>query len=153
MTRIVPVRDLTYKEIAMKFSEKPAKKIGINLTPLIDVLFILIIFFTVSSTFLEQPGIELKLPEAESSQSHTAQKVILYIDKEKNLFLNDDPVNLEDVDVAVEKMISAQTDKSVVMHADEEVAHGVVIGIMDRLRKRGIYKIVISTTKPNPGGN
>lgn len=136
----------------MKLMEKPPKKIGINLTPLIDVLFILIIFFTVSSTFLEQPGIELKLPEAESSQSHTAQKVIIYVDAEKNLFLNDDPVSLENLAESVESLISAQTDKSVVLHADEAVTHGQVIKIMDLLRKKGIYKIVISTAKPfSPG--
>jgi biopolymer transport protein ExbD len=136
----------------MKLLEKPAKKIGINLTPLIDVLFILIIFFTVSSTFLEQPGIELKLPEAESSESHTAQKVIVYIDNENNLFLNDDPVELENVAQSVEALISAQTDKSVVLHADEEVPHGIIIRIMDLLRKQGIYKIIISTSKPIPSG-
>ena len=134
----------------MKLFEKPVKKIGINLTPLIDVLFILIIFFTVSSTFLEQPGIELKLPEAESSESHTAQKVIIYVDHENKLYLNDDPVELENVAKAVEKLISAQTDKSVVLHADEEVPHGIVIKIMDLLRKQGIYKIIISTSKPVP---
>ena len=137
----------------MKLLEKPAKKIGINLTPLIDVLFILIIFFTVSSTFLEQPGIELKLPEAESSQSHTAQKVIVYVDNQENLFLNDDPVELENVAQAVEALISAQTDKSVVLHADEDVSHGIVISIMDLLRKQGIYKIIISTSKPLPAGS
>ncbi len=132
----------------MKLSEKPARKIGINLTPLIDVLFILIIFFTVSSTFMEQPGIELKLPEAESSQSHTAQKVIVYVDKDQNVFLNDDPVTIENLAESVEALISAQTDKSIVLHADKEVAHGIIIEIMDLLRKRGIYKIIISTVKP-----
>jgi biopolymer transport protein ExbD len=137
----------------MKLLEKPAKKIGINLTPLIDVLFILIIFFTVSSTFLEQPGIELKLPEAESSQSHTAQKVIVYVDNQENLFLNDDPVELENVAQAVEALISAQTDKSVVLHADEDVSHGIIIKIMDLLRKQGIYKIIISTSKPFSAGS
>ena len=134
----------------MKLLEKPAKKIGINLTPLIDVLFILIIFFTVSSTFLEQPGIELKLPEAESSQSHTAQKIVIYVDKEENIFLNEDPIEIDKVAEHVQLLISSQTDKSVVLHADEEVSHGIIIHIMDLLRKRGIYKIVISTTKPFP---
>jgi biopolymer transport protein ExbD len=134
----------------MKLLEKPAKKIGINLTPLIDVLFILIIFFTVSSTFLEQPGIELKLPEAESSQSHTAQKIVVYVDKEENIFLNEDPIEIDKVAEHVQLLISSQIDKSVVLHADEEVSHGIIIQIMDLLRKRGIYKIVISTTKPFP---
>ena len=132
----------------MNLSEKPQRKIGINLTPLIDVLFILIIFFTVSSTFLEQPGIELKLPEAESSQSHTAQKVIVYVDTHQNVFLNNDPVTIENLAESVESLISAQTDKSVVLHADKEVTHGIIIEIMDLLRQRGIYKIVVSTAKP-----
>jgi len=136
----------------MNLSEKPQRKIGINLTPLIDVLFILIIFFTVSSTFLEQPGIELKLPEAESSQSHTAQKVIVYVDTDQNVFLNDDPVAIENLAESVDALISAQTDKSVVLHADKEVTHGIIIEIMDLLRQRGIYKIVVSTAKPfSPG--
>ena len=71
----------------MKLQDKKNKKITLNMTSLIDVLFILIIFFTVSSTFLEQPGIELKLPEAKSSEGHTAQKIIIYVDKDKNVFL------------------------------------------------------------------
>jgi len=137
----------------MKLLEKSPRTISINLTPLIDVLFILIIFFTVSSTFLEQPGIELKLPEAESSQSHTAQKVIIYVDKDENLFLNDDSVTIDNLVKSVESLISAQTDKSVVLHADQQVPHGIIINIMDRLRKQGIYKIVISTAKPFPGGS
>ena len=137
----------------MNLSEKPQRKIGINLTPLIDVLFILIIFFTVSSTFLEQPGIELKLPEAESSQSHTAQKVIVYVDTDQNVFLNNDPVTIENLAESVEALISAQTDKSVVLHADKEVAHGIIIEIMDLLRQRGIYKIVVSTAKPFAPGS
>lgn len=137
----------------MKLTEKPARKIGINLTPLIDVLFILIIFFTVSSTFMEQPGIELKLPEAESSQSHTAQKVIVYVDKDQNLFLNDDPVTIENLAKSVESLISAQTDKSVVLNADKAVTHGIIIEVMDRLRKQGIYKIIVSTSKPFSQGS
>ena len=72
----------------MKLGKSHKRKVILSLTPLIDVLFILIIFFTVSSTFLEQPGIELKLPKAESSEAHTAQKVIVYIDDKEDIFLN-----------------------------------------------------------------
>ena len=132
----------------MKLSDKQPKKIALNLTPLIDVLFILIIFFTVSSTFLEQPGIELKLPEAESSETHTAQKIILYVDKDESLFLNDTAVELKNVAKEVEELIAAQTEKSVVLRADSAASHGTIIKIMDLLRNQGIYKIVISTSKP-----
>jgi biopolymer transport protein ExbD len=132
----------------MKLLEKPPKKIALNITPLIDVLFILIIFFTVSSTFLEQPGIELKLPDAESSQTYTAQKVIIYVDENETIFLNDEQVNIEILVGYVQAKLAEQKDKSVVLRADAKVDHGVIIKIMDLLRKKGIYKIIISTEKP-----
>jgi biopolymer transport protein ExbD len=132
----------------MKLLKKIPKKIAINLTSLIDVLFILIIFFTVSSTFLEQPGIELKMPEAETSESHTVQKVILYIDKNENIYVNDDSVSIDNMIEKVQRLISAQTDKSIVLRADHSASHGFIIKIMDQLRKNNIYKIVVSTTKP-----
>ncbi len=132
----------------MKLLEKSPRKITLNITPLIDVLFILIIFFTVSSTFLEQPGIELKLPDAESSQTYTAHKIIIYIDKNETIYLNDEKVNINILVEYVQAKLAEQKEKSVVLRADTEVNHGVVIHIMDLLRKKGIYKIIISTDKP-----
>lgn len=132
----------------MKLLEKPRRKIALNITPLIDVLFILIIFFTVSSTFLEQPGIELKLPDAESSQTYTAHKIIIYVAKNETIYLNDEQVNVNILVEYVQAKLAEQKEKSVVLRADTEVNHGVIINIMDLLRKKGIYKIIISTEKP-----
>jgi biopolymer transport protein ExbD len=132
----------------MKLQDKPPKKIALNITPLIDVLFILIIFFTVSSTFLEQPGIELTLPDAESGQAHTAQKVMIFVDKEHHVYINDDPVSLDSLAARTVNLMREQSEKSVILRADKAVDHGTVIHIMDILRKNSIYKIVISTEKP-----
>lgn len=132
----------------MRLSKYKSRKVSLNLTSLIDVLFILIIFFTVSSTFLEQPGIELKLPEAVSSKGHTTQKIIIYVDKDKNVFLNNDIVSINNLISEIKKLAELQKDKSIVLKADAEVSHGLVIKIMDILRQQGIYKIVVSTVKP-----
>ena len=132
----------------MRLSDYKSRKVSLNLTSLIDVLFILIIFFTVSSTFLEQPGIELKLPEAVSSEGHTTQKIIIYVDKDKNIFLNDDIVSINNLISEIKKLAELQKDKSIVLKADAEVTHGLVIKIMDILRQQGIYKIIVSTVKP-----
>jgi len=133
----------------MNLSTKKTRKVTLNLTSLIDVLFILIIFFTVSSTFLEQPGIELKLPEAESSEGHTAQKIIIYVDRDQNVFLNDEIVSINNLISEVQNLANFQKDKSIILKADTDVTHGMIIRIMDLLRKQGIYKIVVSTVKPN----
>jgi len=132
----------------MKLQTHNTRKVTLNLTSLIDVLFILIIFFTVSSTFLEQPGIELNLPEAESSEGHTVQKIVIYVDKNKNVFLNDEIVSVNNLINELQNLASFQKDKSITIKADSEVTHGMIIGIMDILRKQGIYKIVVSTIKP-----
>ncbi len=133
----------------MKLLEKSRPKVKLDITSLVDVLFILIIFFTVSSTFLEQPGIELKLPKAKSSEGHTVQKIIIYVDKDKNIFLNDELVSVNNLAHEVKKMAHFKKDKSIVLKADANVTHGVVIHVMDILRQQGIYKIVISTVKEN----
>ena len=132
----------------MRLSTPKKRKAGINLTSLIDVLFILIIFFTVSTTFIEQPGIELKVPKANSTEGHTAQKIVIYIDVQKNIFLNDEIVTINNLTQKVKELANLQKDKSIVLKADAGVTHGLVIQIMDLLREQGIYKIVVSTTKP-----
>ncbi|MHB2150476.1 ExbD/TolR family protein [Calditrichota bacterium LG25] len=132
----------------MKLLTKEKRRLAINLTPLIDVLFILIIFFAVSSTFLEQPGIELDLPKAKSSDGHTTQRVIIYVDKDKNIFLNDNIVSINNLIDEMKKLADMRKDKSIVVKADAAVPHGLVITIMDLLRQQGIYKMVVSTVKP-----
>lgn len=132
----------------MKINEKKPRKVTLNMTSLIDVLFILIIFFAVSSTFLEQPGIELELPKAESAESHTTQKVILYIDKNDNLFLNDQLISKTTMIGEIKKLGELSPENSIVLKADKQVDHGSVIEIMDILRKNKIFKIVISTHIP-----
>lgn len=132
----------------MKISAVKNKKVILNMTSLIDVLFILIIFFAVSSTFLEQPGIELELPTAESAESYTTQKVILYIDKNNNLFLNDRLISFNSVIEEIKKIGELSPENAIVLKADKQVSHGIIIEIMDILRKNKIYKIVISTNIP-----
>jgi biopolymer transport protein ExbD len=137
----------------MKIAKKAKRKVALNLTSLIDVLFILIIFFAVSSTFLEQPGIELKLPEAQSGNTQIIDKVIINVDRDGNIFLNDKPVQLDILAQQVKALNENRDEKSVTLNADSSVKHGTVISIMDKLRREGIYKIVIATAKPPIAGS
>jgi biopolymer transport protein ExbD len=132
----------------MQISKQQQKKVSLNITSLMDIMFILIIFFTVTSTFLEQPGIELKLPEAESSETHTAEKVIVFVDAQGEIYINKNKIQLGALAETVGELLQAQTEKMVVLRADEKATHGTIIRVMDLLRKKGIYKIIISTSKP-----
>ena len=70
------------------------------------------------------------------------------MDKDKNIFLNNDVVTLNNLIDEVQKLADLQKDKSIVLKADQNVTHGMIIQIMDILRQKGIYKIVVSTVKP-----
>ncbi len=128
----------------MKLLDSKPKKAILNITPLIDVLFILIIFFTISSTFLEQPGIKLDLPKATSSQAQVVEKAVLYITKDSELYFKDDPVTLEALPEILRKAMGERSEKSLIINADQKVTHGLVVEVMDIARVNGVEKLVIS---------
>lgn len=129
----------------MQFKAKKPRKVMINLTSLIDVLFLLLIFFMVSSTFLEQPGIKLELPQAQSAVVVEQKDHTLFVDKEGKLFLNTDEVSTDDLEALLRKALPEMTDGALVLKADQEVSHGIVVKLMDIAKKSGIKKLVIGT--------
>jgi len=129
----------------MQFRSKPRRKITINITSLIDVLFLLLIFLMVSSTFLEQPGIKLDLPEAQSAVVVEQKDFILFVDKEKRLFLNDAPVTLDQLEEKLKAALPNMKDGALILKADQDVTHGLVVRIMDDVKKSGVKRLVIGT--------
>ena len=129
----------------MQFKNKPRRKITINITSLIDVLFLLLIFLMVSSTFLEQPGIKLDLPEADSAVVVEQKEYILFVDKNKNVFLNDFPVQLDQLQEKLKETLPNMKDGALILKADQDVSHGLVVRVMDDIKKSGVKRLVIGT--------
>ena len=129
----------------MQFSVKRKKKVLINITSLIDVLFLLLIFFMVSSTFLEQPGIKLELPHAQSAVVTEQKDFTLYVDKEGTLFLNKDEVNVENLLAKLKEIVPDMIDGALILKADQDVSHGIVVRIMDVAKQSGVRKLIIGT--------
>ena len=121
----------------------------INITSLIDVMFLFIIFFMVSSTFKVQPGMKLELPESKTYESSEIQDLTLQIlkdtgDQEK-LILNNRPVSIDSLPVYLKSLIEKTEDQTLTLKADREVTHGLVVKIMDLAKQNGIKKLVIAT--------
>lgn len=133
----------------MKLLDEHKKKAILNITPLIDVLFILIIFFTVSSTFLEQQGIKLQLPKAQSAETQRTEKAVLFISKDSELFLGDKPVTLAQLPQKVRELMETRPEKTLIISADEKVSHGLVVNVMDIARTNLVERLVISTEPKN----
>ncbi len=133
----------------MQFHEKKRRKVIINITSLIDVMFLLLIFFMVSSTFIEQPGMKLELPESKSATIEQIKELVLEITADQGMVLNQAPVTLEDLESKIKELFPNLAEKSLVLKADRSVPHGTVVKVMDIAKLSGIEKLVIATRGVN----
>ncbi len=130
----------------MKFSsDKKKSRVLLNITPLIDVLFILIIFFVVTSTFLEQPGIKLALPEAKKTDLEKIEKAVLFITADKKILFRNKEITLENLGPLLKDSMEESLDQSLIINADKDVPHGLVVKVMDIARQNGVKKVIIAT--------
>ena len=129
----------------MKLQDKPKRKVRINITSLIDVLFILLIFFMVTSTFLEQPGMKLELPKAKSANVENVENMVVYIDSDRQVFLNDKPVAIDRLEKQLAELINKDEDPTLVLRADKTVPHGLVVMAMDIAKQVGFNRLVVAT--------
>ena len=122
----------------------------INMTPLIDVVFILLIFFLLTTTFRNAAGLNVNLPTATTSESQsTKTQMMLTINREGDLFLQDQKLSQQQAITHLKKLSETQRDTLVILQADEEVPHGKVVEVLDELRAAGLQKIAIGA-HPQP---
>ena len=132
----------------MRFEKGRRRKALINVTSLIDVVFLLLIFFVVTSTFLERPGIDLTLPEAGSGETGVSV-VTVRIVADGQVFVGDRPVALEDLARVLGESLRAEETTEVTLEADRSVPHGRVVAAMDAARRAGARGLVVAT-RPAP---
>ena len=117
----------------------------LNVTPLIDVVFNLVLFFAVSSTFLEQPGIKLALPEAQKTDLQKIDKAVVFVTSDQQIRLRDKEVSFDNLGSLLKDEMEQSLDKALIVNADKDVPHGLVVKIMDLARQNGVLKLVIAT--------
>lgn len=120
----------------------------INIVPMIDVIFAILTFFIMSSLFLTRSeGLPVNLPQAQTSQSQQQSKITVTVDEQGNVFLDSEPIRVEDLAEQVKTLTGSQ-EQLVVINADEKVEHGQVIAVMDQLRSVEGVKLGVSTRRP-----
>jgi len=117
----------------------------INIAPLVDVLLLLLIFFMVTSTFVEQPNIKLELPRARHAKTTPLQRLVLVISRAGTFYLHDEPIKSEDLENRLKQEVERTEDRALVLKADRATHYGSVIWAMDAARGAGFQKIVAPT--------
>jgi biopolymer transport protein ExbD len=128
----------------MRFSKKENNGIEVNLTPLIDVVFLLLIFFMVSTTFIYSNSIDVNLPAAKGDETSISDNIRVVLTQSG--VINIDGKNYaEDAVVAtLTEMQKVKPQSTVIIEADKNVSHGKVVFVMDASRKAGFAKFAIA---------
>ncbi len=136
----------------MQFRIKRYIKPVINIASLVDVLFLLLIFFMVTSAFVEQPNIKLELPSTRHSEISKLNNMVLSIARDGKLFLQDRPVDKKNLEKELRRVILDTGDEVLVLKADKFVPYGVVIDIMDAVKGAGFRKLIAPTIMEQESG-
>ena len=124
----------------------------LNLTPLIDVVFILLIFFMVSTTFQKESEINIELPEASADPVETRDDVLeLVIDADGRYFIGQQQVvntELETLKKAIQKFLGDRTELPVVIRADRRTPYESVVRAMDATSQLGLVQMSLATSQP-----
>ena len=112
----------------------------INITPLVDVVLVLLLIFMLTAPVL-QSGVEVAIPKTRSVNQLTEERQVITIDKEQNVFLQDKPVNVNDLATR----LKTGNNKIVYVRADERVPFGAFASVMDAIKYAGVTNISIVT--------
>ena len=129
----------------MQFRIKRYIKPVINIASLVDVLFLLLIFFMVTSAFVEQPNIKLELPATRHSEVSRVERTVLTLSRDGQLFLKEKPVDKQNLEKELRRLMLDTGDEVLVLKADKMVPNGDVVDIMDYAKGAGFKKVVAPT--------
>ncbi len=119
----------------------------INVTSLIDVMFLLLIFFMVSSTFKYQPAINLVLPRSVSAEDTPVTPAVLYLTASGQVYLNDRPMPEEELETALRQLLAAGGEDRIILRADASADHGDVVHLIDMVKTSGFTRVSLSARR------
>ena len=117
----------------------------VNVTPLLDIVFIMLIFFIVTSTFVKEPGIDPERPEAETAEERRLASIIVAISDEDEIWINQERVALEEVRAQVEQLRRENPRGTAVVQADAKSKTRLLVEVVNQIRATGISDVAVST--------
>ncbi|WP_048307882.1 biopolymer transporter ExbD [Halomonas sp. PR-M31] len=120
----------------------------VNLTPMLDVVFIMLIFFIVTTSFIKESGVEIQRPQSSAATPRPDAQVMVALTAEGAVWVDGQPVDAHRVGSEVAALISDQG--SVVIQADRESTTGLLVEVMDRLREAGVEDVAVAATRGGP---
>ena len=123
----------------------------INITPLVDVVLVLLIIFMVTAPVL-QSGIDVSVPKTKTVKEITEERMVISINKDQRIFLGNDPININEIGDRLRQRIRDPRRQSIFVRADENVPFGVFATVMDAVKQAGFANVSIVTQPMETSG-
>ncbi|WBF66289.1 biopolymer transporter ExbD [Desulfovibrio subterraneus] len=130
-----------------RYGERSETLNDIDLTPMIDMVFILLIFFIVSTSFIRESGVVVERPAAQTAENQNAQ-VVIGIDAENTLWLEGNSVDIRVLSPRVQQLLAEKSDLGIIVAADVLTNAGVLVEVLDLCRQAGVSNVSVATRKP-----
>ena len=129
----------------MRFRKVKEEEPGIGITPLIDIVFLLLIFFMLTSHFNVASGVPIKLPKiAQKAYDSDARKIVLVIDRKGQTYLRGELTDEKNLGLKLKSLVEKEGLVHLLLEADKDVSHGRVVQVMDLAKRAGISSIIIA---------
>ncbi len=136
----------------MRFQNQGKKNtVLLDITPIVDTVFNLLIFFALSLNFVSTPGIQVSLPKSSSQEIPQERKDLrIVMSASGQIYLHQTAVNLKKLAAEFKSAAQAHRDTQILIQADQQVSHGKVVEVMDLARQAGLHRLGIVTRPKNP---
>lgn len=136
----------------MRVPRQEADKARIEIIPMIDVIFFLLVFFMLSTLSMTvNRGVPVNLPKAASAQKDLRESVNITVTRGGELFLNKEPMTLQELAQRVQAGLEKDPELLAVINADDQALHGAIVDVMDKIRLAGVSRLAIAV-KPERRG-
>ncbi|MDH3637785.1 MAG: biopolymer transporter ExbD [Gammaproteobacteria bacterium] len=120
----------------------------IDITPMLDVVFIMLIFFIVTATFVKEAGIDVNRPEAETAVKQEKANILVAIGANNEIWIDRRQVDIRAVRPNIERLHAENPKGAVIIQADKESKNDILIKVMDAARSAGVFNVAIATEEP-----
>jgi biopolymer transport protein ExbD len=121
----------------------------IDMTPMLDVVFIMLIFFIVTTSFVKESGVEVNRPQANTAEIQNSQSIFVAITENNQVWINQHPIAPRAIRHTVERLKAESPESSVIIQADEHSQTGLLVKVMDQVKLAGITNIAIAAHTGN----
>ncbi|MGI9294379.1 MAG: ExbD/TolR family protein [Pseudomonadales bacterium] len=128
-------------------SNSEEQEANVDITPMLDVVFIMLIFFIVTATFVKESGIDVNRPEAKTAVVQEKANILIAIDAHNKIWINRREVDVRAVRPNIERLHAENPKGTVVIQADRDSTNELLVQVMDASRLAGVYEIALAATE------